>query len=463
MTVYAEDFGAVGDGVTDDTAAIQTALNSLGVGGGEVVLRHRYLLDAQLTIPENCRLLGTFNPFGILPWQSTTQVHALASTLIVNPAYSITLSAGAQLENLSVIRKGTTVAEATTQAFSGKAIVGHGVEGNEMDGVVLRNLQILGFATAIDLDNTPRSILDFISGDNLNGIRCGTMYDVIRISNIHMWPFHTVGAAQTGAAHNRAGVAMYLATRNDIAEISNFFSYGYFRGINLGDNIGTATFVNCHTDNTTLNPESIGFLLEGGAAHTTFVGCSSYSNTHGYWCSPLAADTIHFTNCRSVGNNGYGWRVERGTVRLTACEISGATYGVSVNAAGSVATVDGSTFSGISTNNLAASAGGKVYEHNNRFDTAAPNRGWLVDQIPSTDPLVLPMNGDVFTVTGNIGFGNLYNDWAGREVTLIFQSSLTVYDGASMHLNGDFVATPDDVLKLVHNGTYWCEVSRSAN
>ena len=463
MTVYAEDFGAIGDGVTNDTAAVQAALNSFGAGGGEVVFRNRYLLDSQLTIPENCRLLGTFSPFGILPWQSKTADHSLASTLIVNPAYSIVLSAGSQLENLSVIRKGTAKAEPTTASFAGTAIFGHGVELNEMDGIVLRNLQILGFELAIDLDFAPRSVIDYVSGDNKNGIRYGTIYDVIRISNIHMWPFHTIGAGQVGAAHNRGGIALYLGARNDIAEITNVFSYGYFRGINLGESIGTATFVNCHADNTRLHPNSIGVLLEGGSDHTTFVGCSSYSNDHGFWCSPLASDNIHFTNCRAVANAGYGWRVERGTVRLTACEVNASAYGVSVNAAGSIATVDGCSFSAVTTNNLLASTGGKIYEHNNKFDTAAPNRGWLVDTIASADPLVLPMNGNVFTVTGTTGFGNLYNDWSGREVTLIFQSNLTVFDGASMHLNGNFSATADDVLKLVHNGSYWCEVSRSSN
>jgi hypothetical protein len=470
MTVYAEDFGAIGDGVTDDTAAIQTALNSLGVGGGEVVLRHRYLLDSQLLVPKNCRLVGTFSPFGVHPWPGVTagvtptNVHNLACTIILNPSYSILLDVGSQLEMLSVIRKGTTVAERTEALFAGTAIKGVAATGLEKDGIVLRHLQILGFETAIYLDLAPRSVIDYVSGDNKNGIYYGTVYDVVRVSNIHMWPFHSNGARATLPEHHRSGAALYLKYRNDIAEVSNVFSYGYNRGIRLGDGVGTATFVNCHADNTGQNTGSIGVLIEGASAHTTFVGCSSYNNDNGYWCTPQSGETIHFTNCRAVENRaGAGWRVERGTVRLTACEAHLCDQGVRVNAPGSVATVDNCTFSSIATNNLAASVGGTIYEHNNRFDTAAPNRGWLVDQIPSADPLVLPMNGDVFTVTGTTGFGNLYNDWAGREVTLIFQSSLTVYDGASMHLNGDFAATADDVLKLVHNGAYWCEVSRSAN
>ncbi|WP_295475181.1 glycosyl hydrolase family 28-related protein [uncultured Pseudomonas sp.] len=470
MTVYAEDFGAVGNGTTDDTAAIQAALNSLGAGGGEVVLRNRYLIDGQLTVPKNARLVGTFSPFGTHPWprvvpkQPAKNSHDLACTLILNPAYSILMSVGSQLEMLSVIRKGLTMAEATEAAFAGTAIRGVAATDLEMDGIVLRHLQILGFNNAIYLDLAPRSVIDYVSGDNINGIYYGTVYDVVRVSNIHMWPFNSNGAGVDLPSHHRSGVALYLQNRNDIAEISNFFSYGYNRGILLGDGIGTATFVNCHTDNTGEHTGSIGVLIEGAAAHTTFVGCSSYNNENGYWCTPQTGETLHFTNCRALENTkGAGWRVERGTVRLTACEASKCDQGVRVNAPGSVATVDGCTFSDNITNNLAASVGGKIYEQNNRFGNAAPNRGWLVDEIPSADPLVLPMNGKVFRVSGTTGFGNLWNDWAGREVTLIFQSNLTVYDGASMHLNGDFNATPDDVLKLVHNGTYWCEVSRSTN
>jgi hypothetical protein len=53
------DFGAVGDGRADDTAAVQKALEMAGQGGGVVYLpRGRYQLTAAVTIPRGVRLRG---------------------------------------------------------------------------------------------------------------------------------------------------------------------------------------------------------------------------------------------------------------------------------------------------------------------------------------------------------------------------------------------------------------------
>ena len=51
----------------------------------------------------------------------------------------------------------------------------------------------------------------------------------------------------------------------------------------------------------------------------------------------------------------------------------------------------------------------------------------------------------------------------GREVTLKFSGALTVFDGGSMNLAGNFSATANDILTLRHDGSSWLEVSRSNN
>ena len=53
-SVSVKDFGAVGDGVTDDAAAIQAAFNSLGATGGTVLFPNStYLIGATVAIPSN--------------------------------------------------------------------------------------------------------------------------------------------------------------------------------------------------------------------------------------------------------------------------------------------------------------------------------------------------------------------------------------------------------------------------
>jgi hypothetical protein len=64
-TVSVKDFGAVGDGVTDDTAAIQAAIDyQYGQGGGEVLLQPiTYVVSATLDVPQRVTLRGQGGAF----------------------------------------------------------------------------------------------------------------------------------------------------------------------------------------------------------------------------------------------------------------------------------------------------------------------------------------------------------------------------------------------------------------
>jgi hypothetical protein len=58
-SVSVRDFGAVGDGVTDDTVAIQAALNSVSSSGGSVFLpRGVYRVSSTITIPSRVHFYG---------------------------------------------------------------------------------------------------------------------------------------------------------------------------------------------------------------------------------------------------------------------------------------------------------------------------------------------------------------------------------------------------------------------
>jgi hypothetical protein len=73
--------------------------------------------------------------------------------------------------------------------------------------------------------------------------------------------------------------------------------------------------------------------------------------------------------------------------------------------------------------------------------------------------------GNLFHVTGTTNITSVSGTGivAGTEITIIFDGILTFTDGSNLKLNGNFVTSADDVIKLAWDGTNWYEVCRSTN
>jgi Pectate lyase superfamily protein len=388
-------FGARGDGVTDDSAAFTAALGAYGVRGRTVFVPDgRYLLDRDLTIPDNCGIRGS-----LTAWKQAQPSQSLASgahgVLIVNAAATITLNENSSIEQLTLVRKGLRIGEPDSSLFSGTAIKSINAPAAGKNSGVIRSVQILGFTTAIDLRYHHRAHLEKISGDNVNGIRLETSWDVLSIEDVHFWPYVTnpyvnERLASTGVLdltpNHRSGNGIWLLGKNDIPQISNIFTFGYSRGIfvNAGfdpaNGIGDATFINCHTDNTQKQDGSVGIFILGNTNFTTLTACSSYSNTEGFHVTAGPAETVHFVGCRAIGNSGFGFNVESGIARLIGCTIDmgdptrSTQFGVNVGPAGAQASVTDCTFSGVPPStvvHLNAYLGGAIVEQHNRFNSPA--------------------------------------------------------------------------------------------
>lgn len=476
-TVSVKDFGAVGDGTTNDTAAIQAAIDSLGVKGGTVVIDKdlRCLVDAALTVKPNVSLRGPHKHIGSPSDNTSAPYGSLGGCLIVNAAVTVTIKGGASVSGLLVHRKGMTFPAANSSAFSGTAITMNGDDGSVVD------CMILGFNRAIDSAGTQRPKFFNLMLDNVNGIKVTNCYDIPRIENVHCWPFATIAQYaidQLPTQLQRAGTAFEILGVADWAKLTNCFAYGYATGFDI-NNVNTATLTSCTVDGTA--PSNVlagsrGFSVRGTSYDTKLIGCQAASQEIGFYLDTGANIQNQLVNCIAWNGTNHAFFIGSGDWMLTSCVARQYTNGILYNNAASRLTIQGFQFGATLTNRLncnVSSTTGFI-----RFEGAqAPSvssGGSLVTgtftsaSVASAQPLPIPAHGNDFTVTGTTNFSNLQSGWAGREVTLYFSGILTVVSGTgaadSIRLNGgsNFTTAAGSTLTLRHNGTQWYEVGRAA-
>jgi hypothetical protein len=195
--LHVRDFGAVGDGTTDDTLAVQAAIDAAFNAGGAVVQLgpRRYAIGAAgLELRPNVTLHGAPQIGG---QRASADYSTTRFALLLDPAGSIRMRRNAGLAGLALLRQGlgtvTTLRQALSEvaAFAGTAIrIGDALGNTGTDARVERAV-ILGFGTAIEAILSQRVSISDIMADCTNGIVMRESYDVSRIRDVHFWPFVT--------------------------------------------------------------------------------------------------------------------------------------------------------------------------------------------------------------------------------------------------------------------------------
>lgn len=484
LTITPEEFGAVGTGLVDDSSAFISACSYLSSqGGGSLLCTKQYLLATAFTIQSNVSLIGVQeNPGEILPYTSANYL-GRASVLIIPGTISISLGHSSTVSKLIVLRQGLTMpfADATVAAtqlalFSGTAFTVAGAD------TKFENLLILGFNQAIYSLNHERITCNNVKGDCNNGIYIENCADIARLNDCHFWPFTTGHASWTATAPHtvlqRSGIAYDFINLGDWNKATNCFCYGYFRGFAVRS-ANNVTLLGCGADNTSTAGVgdyvgSFGFLLDGGSTMTKLVACQTAAQSVGFYLNAIAGGTTQMSSCEAHGCSTSGVYVNLGNVQITSSIFRVCNNGIVVNVATSHVDIDYTEFdalTGVCVSSTVATTLVRLGQHC-QFGSIAD--GAVVTTANITSPIIataasllLPLENDLFLLTGTTNFGTITGGWNGRKVTLITGAAVIALHSIGANAirlagNVNFSMVANSSLQLVHNGSQWIEIGRAA-
>ncbi|HEY2811374.1 MAG TPA: hypothetical protein VGJ00_08315 [Rhabdochlamydiaceae bacterium] len=474
-----EEYGAVGDGIQDDTVAMNAALASLAPGE-RLLLTGKYLINsANVLIPSNVTLEGTFEAIGTKRGNLTAPYEQLNSAIILNSSYTINLKGGSTIKGILIRRQGQLFPAADATGFAGTAIT---VDG---DDASIIGCMILGFNLGIYSSGYQRQYFNHILGDNLNFIEVTRSYDIGRIVDCHAWPFVTI--AYTGPdrpsdwAHRNIGY--YLHDGADWFKMTNCFAMAYFRGILL-QNSNSATLLGCGVDGTNRLPNAIGISIGNNCTEVRLNACQIAGQAHGVFVNTSAENSItQIVNCNFWGNraneaNSTDVYIGDGDVEITGgCRFRDTSYAVYVNNPASHVLIEGNAFYGFTQSPIFNQANSPYIQVGLNYYGNFPTGSSVVANmaLPSatvgsgaqSNALLLPSSGDVFFIpagTGNFSFIN--GSFDGRVKTLIFNGALTITSstqplGVRLTNGANLTTSAGSSLSIIFTPAgYWVETGR---
>jgi hypothetical protein len=239
VDVRAAPFFAKGDGTTDDTQAIQNALDAMrSRGGGEVFLpRGSYLIRGHLEVPPETSLVGTaLAPERYSSDSSGTTLLALEGQGQATGTPFLSLRGpNSMVAGLRIVYPQQVVSEHPVP-YPWTIRCGPG------DSVAIRNVLLANPYQAIDLGTylSGRHNIDGLYGQPLyRGIWVDQCYDVGRIRNVHFWPFWSQDKRIID--YSRTNAKAFIFGRSDWEVVEDVFCWGYSVGMELTESKYGAT------------------------------------------------------------------------------------------------------------------------------------------------------------------------------------------------------------------------------
>lgn len=227
-----EDFGAFGNGVSDDTAAFQKALDAAGAAGGGVVRvpAGQFRIEGTLKVPDLVTIEGIWRaPGRLYPKVGDGDIGSLKGSVLLAYAGAgseggdpfILLNSNSTVKGLAVFYPEQTVTNPPV-AYPW-TIASAGADNCSIVDVLLINpYQAVDFGTRVAGRHYIRNLY---AQPLRRGLFVDQCYDVGRVENVHFWPFWTW--EEPIKTYMESHGEAFIFGRTDWQYLSNCFTIGY--------------------------------------------------------------------------------------------------------------------------------------------------------------------------------------------------------------------------------------------
>ncbi len=321
-----KQFGAVGDGQTDDTAAFQRALDAAGKAGGAVVHapRGNYFFAGHLNVPNAVTLAGI--------WQSVPAHNDIRDRGMPKPTddgttFLVTEGAGSE-EGPAFVTLNTNCTLKGVVLYYPQQIVDdvpkpypYAIAMRGKNPAVLA-VEMLNPYNGIDATRNERHLIRDVQGQPLRrGVLVDSIYDIGRIENVHFnpWWSQKPKLKQWQVENGEA----FLFGRSDWQYVFNTFCFGYkvgYRFMKTKAGVCNGNFLgigadDCYTALVVEDCAPFGLLITNGE----FVSFHGPDPTM-IEVSPTNTGSVRFVNCAYWGPCNQIARIAgRGTVGFSDC------------------------------------------------------------------------------------------------------------------------------------------------
>lgn len=323
---FARDFGAKGDGRTDDTAAFQKTLDAAAEAGGGTVQagRGNFFLAGHLSVPAAVTLAGL--------WQSVPAHNGIrdrgrpkptddGTTFLVTegagqedgPAF-ITLNQNSTLKGVVIYYPNQKTDEAPEPYPWAIALRGK--------NPAVLEVELLNPYNGIDATQNERHLIRDVQGQPLRrGVLVDQIYDIGRIENVHFNPWWSTKSKllQWQMEHGEA----FIFGRTDWQYVFNTFCFGYNAGykfIKTKAGLCNGNFLGIGADDC-----YTALVVEDSAPYGLLISNGEFVSFHGpdptmIEVKPGHTGSVRFVNCAFWGPcNQIAKVAGKGTVGFSDC------------------------------------------------------------------------------------------------------------------------------------------------